>query len=110
MGNRVVRCRSCQAPVVFFRSPFTRNVRTFDPDPVDGTHVLAGVRAFPVTGVKAHRPAHLAEQIQVQRHCTDEQAMDEVRDMPWHLLHECPPDPTHDPAPSTTTVKEINPS
>lgn len=89
--RRQARCRSCDAPIVFFRSPFTANVRTFDRTPVDADHPLAGVKAFPVLGgTAAYRPAHLAEMLQVQRMCSDEAAYAEVRDMAWFLLHECP--------------------
>ncbi|WP_181312492.1 hypothetical protein [Nocardioides campestrisoli] len=78
---------------MFFRSPFTSQVRTFDPKPVDSSHPLAGVTAFPVLGgTAAYRPAALADHLQVQRGCSLPEASAEVLDMPWHLLHECPPD------------------
>jgi hypothetical protein len=77
---------------VFYRSPFTGNVRTFDPTPVEPSHPLAGVKAFPVLGgTAAYRPGDLVELLQVQREATETEAADEVRDMPWHLFHECPP-------------------
>lgn len=89
--RRQAKCRSCGAPVVFYRSPFTANVRTFDQTPVTADHPLAGVKTFPVLGgTSAYRPAHLAEMLQVQRMCTDTEAADEVRDLPWFRLHECP--------------------
>ena len=34
--------------------------------------------------------ANVAELLQVQRQCSDTAAAAEVRDVPWHLLHECP--------------------
>ena len=90
MGKRgPAKCRGCHAPVVFFRSPFTPNLRTFDPTPVTGVHPLAGVKAFPVQGRAAYKPPHLAELLQVQRSCSDTDAAAEVQDMTWHLLHEC---------------------
>lgn len=94
MGRRgPARCNTCSAHIVFFRSPFTGKRRTFDPAPVTGLHPLAGVKAFPVLGgTAAYRPAHLAEMLQVQRMCSDAEAADEVQDMPWHLIHECPAD------------------
>lgn len=105
MGRRgPARCRKCRTPIAFFRSPFTDSPRAFELQPVDATHPLAGVKAFPVhNGVKAYRPHHLAELIQVRQHCSDEDAMAEVRDMPWHLLHEHPAD--NDDG-DTTTAKE----
>lgn len=102
--SRLPRCRTCLRPIAFFRSPFTGKVRTFDPVPVDGHHQLAGVKAFPVQGMAAHKPADLAELIQVQRACSEVEAAAEVRDMAWHLLHECT-DPTDQP-----TEKETDPS
>ena len=91
MGRRgPARCNSCGDHVVFFRSPFTSKPRTFDAKPVEPSHPLAGVKAFPVLGgTAAYRPAHLAELLQVQRMCSDAEAADEVQDMPWHLIHEC---------------------
>lgn len=93
MGRRgPARCNGCGAHVVFFRSPFTGKTRTFEATPVEPSHPLAGVKAFPVLGgTAAYRPAHLAEMLQVQRMCSDAEAADEVRDMPWHLIHECHP-------------------
>lgn len=87
------RCResNCKAPVVFFRSPYTGRPRTFDPSPVDADHPLAGVRAFPVLGGSAaYKPAELVGVLQVQRECSTAEAEAEIRDMPWHLIHECP--------------------
>lgn len=93
--RKAAKCRECQAPVEFFRSPFTGNVRTFDPTPVTESHPLAGVRAFPVLGgTAAYRPADLVELLMVQRHATETEVADEIRDMPWHLLHDCPPSST----------------
>jgi hypothetical protein len=93
MSRKAPRCRDCQEPVVFFRSPFTGNVRTFDPVPVEPSHPLAGVKAFPVLGGSAaYRPAHLAEVLQVQRYCSDAEAAAEVQDLPWFLIHDCRPD------------------
>lgn len=87
MGSRgPARCRTCQAPVVFFRSPFTGKSRTFEPTSIDGRHLLA-VDAFPVLGLQAFKFADLVEHIQVQRQCSSEEAEAEVRDMPWHRLH-----------------------
>lgn len=95
MTRKAPRCRVCQQPVTFFRSPFTGNVRTFDPVPVDESHPLAGVKAFPVLGgTAAYRPGELTELLQVQREVTASEAADEVRDMPWHLIHECSTDTT----------------
>ena len=88
--RRQAKCRACGVPVVFYRSPFTRNVRTFDQTPVTSAHPLAGVKAFPVLGgTAAYRPTHLAEMLQVQRMCTDTEALAEVNDLPWHRFHEC---------------------
>lgn len=98
MSRRPARCRTCHRPVAFFRSPFTNQVRTFDPADVGPRHPLAGVRAFPVLGgTAAYKPADLTEVLMVQRHATATEAAEEVRDMPWHLLHQCP---------NTTTTKE----
>lgn len=84
------RCRSCKAPVLFLRSPFTSNVRTFDPTPVEPSHPLAGVKAFPVLGgTAAYKPTDLADLFQVQRQCSSADAAAEVQDVPWFRLHEC---------------------
>ncbi len=87
------RCHGCKVPVVFFRSPFTGNLRTFDPKPVDGHHALA-VKAFPVMGRTAYKFSPLVELIQIQRECSEPEAEDEVRDMPWHFIHDCTTDAT----------------
>lgn len=87
---RLARCRGCKKPVEFFYSPFTENVRTFDPTPVAASHPLAGVKAFPVLSRHAYRPADLVVVLQHQRSCSDVEARAEISDMPWHLLHECP--------------------
>lgn len=77
--------------MLFLRSPFTTNVRTFDTTPVEPSHPLAGVKAFPVLGgTAAYKPADLVDLFQVQRQCSDADAAREVQDVPWHLLHECP--------------------
>lgn len=94
MAERLARCRTCKDPVAFFRSPYTGNVRTFDPNPVDGRDPLA-VKAFPVLGRAAYKFSALVELIQVQRECSDAEAEDEVRDMPWHFLHDCTTGDTH---------------
>jgi hypothetical protein len=96
-GRRGPRCRDCDAPVIFLRSPFTGNYRTFEAIPVEPSHPLAGVRAFPVLSRTAYRPADLAEQLQIQRQCSRSEAEDEVQDMPWHLIHECPTDQKETP-------------
>lgn len=87
------RCNTCTAHVVFFRSPFTGKVRTFDAKPVEPSHPLAGVKAFPVLGgTAAYKPADLVELLQVQRQTSDADAAAEVQDMPWHVIHECAPE------------------
>lgn len=92
------RCRTCRQPVVFFRSPFAGNPCPFEPTPVEPSHPLAGVKAFPVLGgTHAYRPGDLTDLLQVQREVTQTEAADEVRDMPWHLIHECHTD-QKDPA------------
>lgn len=84
------RCNSCQAQVVFFRSPFTSRPRTFDPKPVEPSHALAGVKAFPVLGgTAAYQVDELVQLLQVQRSCTRHEAEVEVWDLPWHRLHQC---------------------
>ena len=92
------RCRQCTRPVVFFRSPFTSKIRTFEPKPIDGRHDLA-VTAFPVLGRSAYKFAVLVDLIQVQRECTADEAEAEVRDMPWHFPHDCD-------TPTTTDTEE----
>lgn len=87
MGARgPARCRTCSAPIAFYRSPFTGKLRTFDPTPIDGHHPLAAL-GFPVMGRQAFKFADLVELIQVQRQCSTNAAEAEVRDMPWHRLH-----------------------
>ena len=103
MGRRVARCRrdGCDAEIAFFRSPFTGNVRAFDARPVDGRDPRT-TTAFPVMGRQAYKFPDLVELVQVQRQCTDVEAEAEVRDMPWHTLHDCATDS------DTTTTEEEN--
>ena len=93
MGRRgPARCNTCKAPVVFYRSPFTGRPRTFEAKPVEPSHPLAGVKAFPVLGgTHAYRPAAVMEVLQLQNQCSDAEAAAEVQDLPWFLIHECPP-------------------
>lgn len=77
----------CGAEIAFFRSPFTGNVRAFAARPLDGRDPGAG--AYPVLGRTAYLFPVLVELIQVQRECSDVEAEAEVRDMPWHALHDC---------------------
>lgn len=92
MGRRgTARCNNCSAHIVFFRSPFTGRVRAFDAKPVEPSHPLAGVKAFPILGgTAAYKAADLVDLLQVQRQTSDADAAAEVQDMPWHLFHECP--------------------
>jgi hypothetical protein len=87
--SRLTRCRSCQAPVELFRSPFTGEWRTFEARPIDGRHDLA-VKAFPVLSGKAYKFADLTSIVQPLRECSLSAAEDEVRDMPWYVPHDCP--------------------
>lgn len=93
--RRPARCRGtdCGAPIVFFRSPYTGNTRAFDPTPVDGHDPGPGL-AFPVMGQAAYKVPVLVELLQVQRQCSDAEAAEEVRDMPWHRIHQCTTPPT----------------
>lgn len=93
-----IRCHTCGAPLVFFKHPNSPKKAPFDATPIDGHHPNTA-KAYPVMGASAYRPTHLAEQLQVQRACTNVEAMAEVRDMPWHHIHSCPPvDPEGTPA------------
>lgn len=95
MSRKQPRCRDCGQPVTWFRSPFAGNPCPFDPTPVEPSHPLAGVKAFPVSGgTHAHKPNELAAHLMVRREITQTEAENEVRDMPWHLIHTCPPDTT----------------
>lgn len=84
------RCRACRRPVVFFRSPFTTGVRTFEPDPVTTSHPGAGVIAFPVLGgTAAFKRSDLRRRLITQRGCSPKEADEEINDMPWHKFHTC---------------------
>ena len=87
--RRATHCNrdGCGAEIAFFRSPFTGNLRAFNARPVDGRN--PGPGAYPVMGRSAYKFPVLVELIQVQRECTDVEAETEVRDMPWHTLHDC---------------------
>lgn len=102
MSRNAKRCRrrDCNAEIVFFRSPFTGNLRAFVAAPRDG-HDPGG--AFPVWGRTAYKFPVLVELIQVQRECSDVEAASEVRDMPWHSIHDCAGTP---PASTTHPVDE----
>ena len=91
-GGGPARGRGCDAPVVFFRSPFTGNPRTFDPKPVEPSDPRAGATAFPIFSGRAHRPGDLVDVLMPLRECTASEAEAEIQDLPWHLIHECPPD------------------
>ena len=91
----IPRCNDCNAVVVWFDSPFARQGRRpFDPKPVDGrTH--HGAPAYPVeNGSRAWRFPELVDDLQARRQTSRDDAEDEVYDMPWHTLHDCPRTPT----------------
>ncbi len=94
-SGRASRCKrdGCGAEIVFFRSPYTGNLRAFDARPLDGRD--PGMDAFPVLGRTAYKFPVLVELIQVQRQGADVEAEREVRDMPWHALHNCTNSSTH---------------
>ena len=83
------RCRSCNLPVAFFRSPFTGNMRAFNPKPVDMRTPLVDA-AYPVFGGQAYKLADVVDLLLVARRCSRAEAEDEARDLPWHTLHACP--------------------
>lgn len=86
---KATKCRFCQASIEFFFSPFTGKARKFEAKPVDPrTH--QGPPAFPVEGRRAWKPYELAVDLQARRECSAVEAESEVRDMPWHVFHECP--------------------
>ena len=104
MGRRhsgPARCRSCDRPVIFLRSPFTSNVRTFDPTELDG-RTTSNPNAYPVLGRAAYRVTELAALLQVQRGASLGAVEDEIRDLPWHQLHTCTPDTSTTPDDDTT--------
>lgn len=83
------RCRDCDAPVEFFLSPYTGRWRTFNPKPVnlrEGLHE----RAYPVEGRRAWKYTELVEELMGRLGLAHAEAEAEVRDMPWHSLHDCP--------------------
>lgn len=88
----MAKCRGCRAPIVFFKHHSSPKFAPFDAKPLDGHHPNLA-NAYPVQGTSAYRPTHLAEQFQVQRACSDAQALAEVRDVPWYRLHNCSPTP-----------------
>lgn len=89
-------CGNCGRPVVWLRramaAPGSSAWRTFDPKPVDGrTH--HGPPACPVeNGRLAWRFRELVEELMVRRECSQADAEDEARDMPWYVPHRCPQD------------------
>jgi len=85
------RCRSCGAPVVFFRSPFTSNVRTFDPEVLEASHPLTGVKVFPVLVKAAMRPGDLVALLRERHGLTQIQAETEAAAHPHYRLHDCEP-------------------
>lgn len=88
------RCRNCKAPVAFFRSPFTGNVRAFNPKPVD-MRTQQVEAAYPVWNLRAYKLRDLVEDLLVARRCSHAEAEEEAHDLPWHTLHACP-NPTAD--------------
>lgn len=85
------RCRHCQAPVAWFRSPFgTGRPRMFDPNQVSPGHPLAGVEVFPVlNGTSAWKSTPLARWLHTRNGGTFHEAVEQVQAMPWHRLHKC---------------------
>jgi len=84
------RCRDCNAPVVFFRSPSTGTWRPFAPRPVDPSQQHPGP-AYPVEGnVWAWPYRDLVEDLMVRHRYSQAEAEDEAHDLPWHIPHDCP--------------------
>jgi hypothetical protein len=82
------RCNECREPFRWFR--FGGSFRKFDPTPVD-PHRHAGPPAHPVEGTRAWGIQALVEELQGRRGVSEDEARDEAYDMPWHVLHTCPP-------------------
>lgn len=85
--SRLPRCHTCKERITFFGSPFTGNTRAFDPTPVD-PRTYPGV-AYPVMSGRAYRFLDLVEVTQVRLELSSDEAEQQVRDMPWHVLHQC---------------------
>ncbi|MFW6776101.1 hypothetical protein ACOACO_17590 [Nocardioides sp. CPCC 205120] len=90
------RCQDCRAPITFFGSPHTGAGRPFDPRQLSGRDSVSAAVGFPVFGGRAWRVVDLVAELMVQRSCSSAEAESEIRDLPWHRPHRCPP------APSTT--------
>ena len=83
------RCKDCKAPIVFFRSPMTGNYRPFDPRPVDPNqqHVRP---PCPVENDRHAWPYRaLIEDLMVRLGCSEPEAEEHARAMPWHMPHTC---------------------
>lgn len=82
-----IRCRDCQAPVVFFRDP-SGNWRTYQPHPVKGrTHI--GPIAYPVDNGRAWRLDELVEELMIRLGYGREEALNAAYAVPWHVPHYC---------------------
>lgn len=88
------RCINCGAPVEFLGSPFTPANRPFNPGDLNG-RTTSVPDAYPVLGRRAWRFPALVEHLQWQRGCSQADAEDEARDMPWRQLHTCTPTTDH---------------
>lgn len=83
------RCKDCNAPVVFFRSPFTGGWRPFEAKPMSPGRQHA--EAFPIeNNVRAWLYRDLVEDLMVRRGIGRQEAEDEAHAMPWHVVHNCP--------------------
>jgi hypothetical protein len=83
------RCRDCQQPIAWFRSAAAGSWRAFDPKPVDA-RTYQGPPAVPVENDALWwRLQALVEDLQVRRECGEDQAREEVYDMPWYVPHTC---------------------
>ena len=85
------QCRTCRAQVAFFRSPFTGQVRAFNPKPIDMRTPMVEA-AYPVYGRSAYRLADVVDLLMAERLCTRAEAEEEARDLPWHTFHACADD------------------
>ncbi|MDN4174709.1 hypothetical protein QWY28_17240 [Nocardioides sp. SOB77] len=87
--SRYPLCNQCRHPIVWFS--LHGSWRSFDPKPVDGRRHVGGA-AYPVEQRRAWRTRDLVVELMGRRSVSEPEAQDEVYDLPWHVLHACPPD------------------
>ena len=83
------KCNKCQRDVLWARLVHSGAWRTFEPKAAD-TRQATGQVLYPIEGSLAWHTRDLVEDLMVRRQCSQSEAEEEARAMPWHARHVCP--------------------